>query len=561
MRAAYAELQLARIRLVQGATEEAEQLCRQALTRIRRRETPGLRQKAWSLLGDVLQQKGEYAQASRCYCRAISYLEDLRSHIRVDEYRCTFLKDKLKVYEDLIALCLQRRSSKKIAEAFTYVEAAKARGLAEWLATERHIPSKRRTPASEKLHQQWNRTREELNWLYTRLQHVQADPMLRRASLWKELWQEVARRERSLKRLSHRLQVEDAEYATLHLTPRVLASQVQQALREDEAFLEYFSIRGRIGAFLLTREQMRVFPELADMEQLAPQIRRLRSSLRRLASSERFVQAHVKGLAAIAQHYLRELHRALMAPLDPFIEERNVIIAPCDLLHYVPFHALHTGDLYLIERQEVSYCPSASVYLLCREKARAGQRDGPALLVGLSDPAMPFVCEEITTLASLWEHAYVLTGEQATLEAFIRYAPSCRLIHVASHSLFRRDNPFFSAVQLKDCWLNVYDVFNLTLQAELVTLSACETGMNVIFPGDELFGLMRGFLYAGVPSLLVSLWVISDRSTAELMKEFYMGWKRGLTKRAALRRAQLAVKAASEHPYYWAPFLLIGAPT
>jgi CHAT domain-containing protein len=81
-----------------------------------------------------------------------------------------------------------------------------------------------------------------------------------------------------------------------------------------------------------------------------------------------------------------------------------------------------------------------------------------------------------------------------------------------------------------------------------------------VFPGDELFGLMRGFLYAGAPSLVVSLWVVHDRSTAEFMKLFYAGLNQGLPKRAALRQAQLGVRQEYRHPYYWAPFILMGAP-
>ncbi|MCS6805457.1 MAG: CHAT domain-containing protein, partial [Blastocatellia bacterium] len=89
---------------------------------------------------------------------------------------------------------------------------------------------------------------------------------------------------------------------------------------------------------------------------------------------------------------------------------------------------------------------------------------------------------------------------------------------------------------------------------------ACETGMNEVFPGDELFGLMRGFLYAGAPSLVVSLWMVHDGSTARLMEEFYSGLRQGQSKRAALRQAQLALKQQYPHPYHWAPFVLIGAP-
>jgi CHAT domain-containing protein len=152
----------------------------------------------------------------------------------------------------------------------------------------------------------------------------------------------------------------------------------------------------------------------------------------------------------------------------------------------------------------------------------------------------------------------MMAGDQATRENFMKLAPGARFLHVASHGGFRRDNPMFSFLKLADSRLNFYSLLDLRLSAEMVTLSACRTGVNIVFPGDELHGLMRGFLYAGAPSLVVSLWAVSDRSTAELMGQMYAGIRGGGTKRSALRNAQLAIKDAYGHPYYWAPFILMG---
>ena len=116
----------------------------------------------------------------------------------------------------------------------------------------------------------------------------------------------------------------------------------------------------------------------------------------------------------------------------------------------------------------------------------------------------------------------------------------------------------FSSLKLGDTWLNLFDIFNLQLGSELTVLSACETGMSAVWEGDELLGLARGFLYAGTPSLLVSLWTVNDRSTAKLMRRFYEGLNRNLSKSRALQEAVLAVKAELPHPYYWAPFVLMG---
>ena len=118
----------------------------------------------------------------------------------------------------------------------------------------------------------------------------------------------------------------------------------------------------------------------------------------------------------------------------------------------------------------------------------------------------------------------------------------------------------FSFLKLADSQLNFYNLLDLKLDAELVTLSACHTGVNMVFPGDELHGLMRGFLYAGAPSVVASLWAANDGSTASFMCKMYSRIRAGDTKRAALRAAQLAVKDEYGHPYYWAPFMLMGSP-
>ena len=116
----------------------------------------------------------------------------------------------------------------------------------------------------------------------------------------------------------------------------------------------------------------------------------------------------------------------------------------------------------------------------------------------------------------------------------------------------------FSFLKLADAHLNFYSLLDLQLNAELVTLSACHTGVNSIASGDELHGLMRGFLYAGAPSLVVSLWAVNDRSTTDFMWVMYSQIKAGASKRTALRQAQLASKDAYGHPYYWAAFVLMG---
>ena len=116
----------------------------------------------------------------------------------------------------------------------------------------------------------------------------------------------------------------------------------------------------------------------------------------------------------------------------------------------------------------------------------------------------------------------------------------------------------FSSIRLGDGHLSLFDLYQLPLAADLVTLSGCSTGLNVVVGGDELFGLIRGLLSAGAGSVLVSLWDVSDRSTADYMTAFYRSLEAGQNKAQAVRTAIREVRKHYEHPYFWAPFVLVG---
>ena len=161
-------------------------------------------------------------------------------------------------------------------------------------------------------------------------------------------------------------------------------------------------------------------------------------------------------------------------------------------------------------------------------------------------------------MKGLFAQATVLHGAEATLAAVQSHAASAGVVHLACHGQFRPDNPMFSALQLADGRLTVRDAYELRLSCSLVTLSACETGIHGLSPGDELVGLVRGFLAAGAPSLLVSLWPVDDETTAQFMRAFYAAWLAGSGLAEAHRSAQRSLLAHAPHPFYWSPFVLYG---
>lgn len=260
---------------------------------------------------------------------------------------------------------------------------------------------------------------------------------------------------------------------------------------------------------------------------------------------------------------LTELYDSVLGPLEPILAAERLILAPHGVLHGLPIHAAFDGEQYALDRWECLYTPSAAVWHVVRARNRARRRElmdwpSTALLMGVPEPGIAQVSMELEQLAALLPNAEIFTRDRATLDAFRAHCGRSRLIHLATHALFRADNPLFSALRLADGWLLARDLYDLALDCDLATLSACRTGMAAVEPGDELFGLSRGFLAAGARALAVSLWPADDRATAELMGRFYQSILMGTSCAAALRAAQIAVRELYPHPYHWAAFCLVG---
>jgi CHAT domain-containing protein len=242
--------------------------------------------------------------------------------------------------------------------------------------------------------------------------------------------------------------------------------------------------------------------------------------------------------------------------VEPKIGERHLVIVPHRGLYYLPFQALHDGESYLIERREVSFAPSAVVLQQCL--ARSEPQFRTALLLGVADERIPGVHQELHALDQIFGEIQRYSDEAATAEVLRANADGVDVIHLACHAQFRSDNPLFSALKLSDGWFTARDAYGLKLNCGLVTLSACETGMNAVAPGDELMGFTRGFFSAGSPTVLMSLWTIDDEATTELMVWFYSELARTKSPASALRNAQMKLLKEKPHPYFWSPFVLVG---
>jgi CHAT domain-containing protein len=333
--------------------------------------------------------------------------------------------------------------------------------------------------------------------------------------------------------------------------------------------LAYHIVGEEIMTFVIVEHEIRIVRNLGQVAAVASHLERLNTELDYFRADSEFVGRQMALLEQSTREVLVSLYNVLVAPVEVLLEEKDIrtsgragapgklVVVPHGLLlHQVPFHALFDGERYLLERFEISYAPSAQVYILCQENA--SQQSGKALVMSVADPLIPAVEKEARAVAQYLPGAEVLSDEQATSDRLRSASAGCPILHLACHGLFRDDNPMFSSLKLHDGWLTAADVMELELPGTLVTLSACESGRNAVFAGDELVGLTRAFLGVGAATLVVSLWLVQDEATARLMEKYYERLREGVGPAQALRAAQLAIKGEHPHPYYWAPFILLG---
>jgi CHAT domain-containing protein len=549
----YAKLVCARAWLTLGTLWHARELAERALETGQALDAPWIEQQAHELLGDFYVAKEQPQQAYEYYSQSVACIERIRSNIRVDEFRSAFFKNKLGVYEKLIRLCLKGDQVDGPAKAFFYLEGRKARTLADLLVNELES-----TPgaADQQLQQHWQQLREDLHWYYSKISREGTNEQRRRVALDDKLRAEIQSREQALARLARRAQLQEPDFAWLHNLTSLPVEEVQAVLAADETLIEYYFDADELKIFLLDRESVTVTRGAGTREELRELTSELRFQIEKFGYGADYFAAHQEHLLGSIKACLHELYRALFAPIAAQVAGRKLIIIPFDLLHSVPFQALYDGTRYLLDHHEFVLMPSARLY------AWAAGKPAPklerALILGAADAVAPQISAEIDAIRQLFPQARCLTGTAATLAQLTAAAPESDLVHIASHAVFRQDNPLFSALKLADGWLNFYDICKLRLPASLVTLSGCSTGAHGVYAGDEILGLVRGFLAAGATSLVVSSWAVNDRATAQLMTAFYQRLQAGATPRTALREAALATRRDYEHPYFWAPFVLLG---
>ena len=558
-KAVLARILLGRIALRADDFGQALQHANAAVETLSVLESPSLAYQAHLLSGNVHSACHDLPLAHASYQSARRALETLRSSLRGEELKIAFIKDRVEVYEKLVEICLDEQyarahGSAVIEEAFGYVEQAKSRSLMDLFARPVRTQSEPAAGQSE-LVRSIRDLREELNWYYNRIEREQLQPQQRSPEHVQELQKQARERENELLRTLQEATENEAFEAGLQTPSFIPLPQVRATIAPGTLLVEYFRIRERILVCLLGADSLEIVPITVESK-VADLLRLLQFQLSKFRLNSEYIEAFHDTLVRTTQAHLKELYDELIAPIAGRLQASHLVFVPHGLLHYVPFHALFDGQQHLIDRFTVSYSPSASIFSLCQ--TRTSGTNGTSLVLGIPDAQAPAILEEVRNLSGIIAGAELFVGNEANEQILRAKGPTSRFIHIATHGHFRKDNPMFSSIRLGDSFLSLFDLYQLRLPVELVTLSGCSTGLNVVAAGDELIGLARGLLHSGAQSLMLSLWDVHDKSTTEFMQLFYGHLQQGKTKAVALREAMLRLRESYPHCYQWAPFILLG---
>ena len=568
--------------------------------------------KAYAGSAAAYQSLGQFGKAREHYRLAIEAMENVRARLGGEEEKVGYFQDKVAVYKKQIALLLDLHGKDTTlhydVEAFRYSERARGRAFLDLLA-EAKVRFEQDlaldlSKGQQELQQRISQLTAQL--IKERSQETSKQDKARIGELERGLSQADAELGDWLRELRR----SNPRYAALKYPEPITLVQAQRMLDDKTLLLSYSLAEPVSFVFAVSRNDF--------------QVKRLPSEATLSEGIQKLLAAITDKNNTAPEEYRKEAARLSMQLLQPVSRmlagKTALVIVPDGALHRLPFEALllpglsSQGDLrrmpYLIRRFAVSYAPSASVLAGLqnepRETAPKGfiafgdpvyeqRAEGPiastlraASAVGrLNFQRLPYSRVEIAGIARLFaeEDREVFLGEAASEEnvktpgRLSRY----RMVHFSTHGYVNEARPRFSGLvlslpssttlqitksprsairnpQSEDGLLSAYEIFNLKLKADLVVLSACETGLGKEVKGEGLMSLMRAFMYAGTPSVVVSLWNVNDESAADLMIRFYRHLKSGLTKSEALRQAQLETIRDNGFPFFWAPFVLVGKP-
>ncbi|HEX4963496.1 MAG TPA: CHAT domain-containing protein [Thermoanaerobaculia bacterium] len=568
-----------------GRPAKAEALYQRILSTLERRGLTGTKDEAEirNLLGSVQRREGNLKAAEESFCRATEILDVQRSHLGGSLESRSWFESETQSYsfDCLSALMALGRS----AEAFHALEHGKTRVFLQLLAERDlrllELPPELKTERS-RLDAEYDRVLSQLSQLAAGASEI--------ASLRSRLEEIKAAREA----LIARLRGQSPRLAALQAPASLDLAEARRALDPGTTLLAYAV--GPEGSYLFVVDPSGEGGHGLEVHRLPMGRAALEKEIeayRRLLTNPRSDLGELNARAA-------RLYDRLLRPAGKSLaRSRRILISADGPLHVLPWAALRRHSQYLAQWRPIHVTASATVYDETRRGRRPVSDPGSWRLVAFGDPKypgpsrdtrvdsevqsavrsglnlrpLPASRTETQEIAKLFPRAEVYLGEEATEEHAKTAASRADLLHFATHGLLDARFPLDSSLALTipaqlqegrdNGLLQAWEIFeSLRLDANLVTLSACETALGSEMGGEGLLGLTRAFQFAGARSVLGSLWNVSDVSTALLMKSFYTYLRQGRTKDEALQAAQLDLirskKGTLSHPYHWAGFSLYG---
>lgn len=545
-REAAALLALSELTLMRGDAASAAALSGQAIAIARDAAGPELEWRALHAGASAARARKQPDEAIAMLRSSAAIVNDLRANVSTDTDKIGFVDGRQAVFHDLAGVLV---SVNRPEEGLEAAEAGRARAFADLLA-QRKVEGK---PAE----------RQQLESLRTAIDESRrAAPASARAP---------GTRGAVIDERLTSLRADHAELASLLTADSPSSTEIKDTARRLNATLvEYLVAEKALLAWVVTPAQT---IHAATIEIAGPKLQGLVDELRQQLDSTAAGPPSPR-LTALS----RQLNDVLIQPIAAWLPASpgaQVVIIPQGPLALLPFAALEDArGRPLVARHTLAFAPAISVFRYTAAKRQASPASATSALVvadavGPAEAAMPPLPgarEEGRLVARRLRPGEVslLVGPDATEAAFKRTAGTRRIVHVATHGLISADRPLMSSLLLapgggEDGYLRVDEIFSLALQADLVVLSGCSTGLGKS-SGDGIIGLGRAFIYAGTPSVVVSQWDVSDRATTYLMDQFYASLRKGRGPAAALRDAQMATRAQFPNPALWAAFVAIGEP-
>lgn len=521
------------------------------------------------LLRDSLNDLEGASQACR---KAIDIIEEIRGGFAKEIHRISYAGKEIEPYALMVGCLLDLG---RPDQALEYVERSKSRALLDFLT--RKLMEKEPSKPNSTEFQRAVAILGEIDEIRKSLEEICRKDEINdgmggnRASrhnyenLTHSLLKDLATKESIFEEVFSELTSLDPERASMIRVRPPSVGEIHELFDKETLFLELYQTEEKLWVLIVSRDgPIDAVTVDLSFDEAMDTVLGLSAGIRDNSSLNVKSHEYIKKI----RQPLARLFDLIVTPLQPFIRQyKQLIIAPHLFWHYFPFQALYDRDkkTYLCDQYEIGYSPSASVLQLCKLKNRT-DRDH-ALIISRSNGVLPHVDEEADLLAAaFYPNGHVFKGRDAHLGHIQDRESAYHVIHLACHGEFHQVQPFLSGIDMPlaktgRTWTYLIDFFQLRLDSSLVTLSACESGLSKFTSGDELIGMSRGLFYAGAASVMLSLWQVADESTCYLMENFYWHFvKNRQTKARALQLAMQAVKAREKyaHPYFWAPFVVLG---